>query len=209
MTCGVVAFGAIATQRAEACENGTGGRLRGPGGSLFAGEEELIAQLKKAENALRLSNYSLAAAEIDAVRLSGEPTPRMRSRLERVSALLTVRTQGQWPAKHAQRANNDSERVNALKTAVKALRKRLAEAPKDPVRQSDLGEALAAMAEHRAEARRLLEKLASADLLATPHAYDALARVRASSGDAAGAEAARSRCKQLDSSEHACHAPEA
>ncbi|MFZ5892977.1 MAG: hypothetical protein ACOY0T_18090 [Myxococcota bacterium] len=191
---------------ATACVNDSGeGHLRGPDGSLFADEEQLIEQLKKAEDALRLSNYSMAAAELDVLKRRGEPTPRMRSRLARVSALIAVRTGGQWPLQRPKRANNAEARKKALRWAVRTLRQRATEVANDSVRQSDLGEALATLPNHAKEARALLERLATADLLTSAHAYQALARLRERAGDADGARNAHSRCLQLDSSQRACN----
>ena len=211
MACACAALSLSLSGHAEACGNGSSeGHLRGPSGSLFAGEDELIAELKLAEEALRTSNYSLAAAQLDRFRRMGEGSDGLRSRYARVAALVTVRTGGQWPLKRAGKLNREEDRSKALSKALLALRKRVSDAPKDPVRQSDLGEGLSSLPAHHKEARNILEALAKADLLTSAHAYDALARLRTKAGDESGAQVARTRCKELDASEHACRdAPKA
>jgi len=205
VVCGCAALSLSLSGPALACMNGSSeGHLRGPSGSLFADEDELIAELKLAEEALRTSNYSLAAAQLDKLRRMGEGSDGLRSRYARVAALVTVRTGGQWPLRRVGRLNREEERVKALKKAVQALRARANQAPKDPVRQSDLGEGLSSLPQHQKEAQNILEALAKADLLTSAHAYDALARLRAKAGDDSGAQAARTRCKELDASQHAC-----
>ncbi|MGC4089215.1 MAG: hypothetical protein QM756_15290 [Polyangiaceae bacterium] len=207
-----VSLSLTAAAPALACMNGAQGHhLRGPDDFDFDyREDNRITHLKLAEDALRASNYSLAAAELDKLVDLKAGTKRTKSRAARVAALVTVRTLGQWPLAKGSELNDAEARSKALKKAVKALRQRVVEDANDVARQSDLAEGLAAVPEHRAEARRLLEKLAAKNLVTSAHAYAVLARLRAKAGDTAGAEVAQDRCKRLDESEHACgEAPKA
>ena len=57
--------------------------------------------------------------------------------------------------------------------------------PNDPTVQADLGEALSKTEGGRAEGLKILQGLAQKDLMGSPHAYAALAKLRSQSGDMA------------------------
>jgi hypothetical protein len=174
--------------------------------ALLGPEEQVIAQLIRAEEAVRLGNYWVGAGVLDSIRKEVElkASPRLKSRHARTSALISVRTGGRWPFWVAGSANNDAERRLVVHEARAALRKRLAEMPDDPIRMSDLGEALASSPYDRREARKMLEQLAAADLVTSAHAYAALGRLRADAGDRKGAAAAQAQCRRLDERVVAC-----
>lgn len=67
----------------------------------------------------------------------------------------------------------------------------------DPAVQADLGEALSRTETGKAEALTVLQKLADKDLMGSPHAYAALAKLKRDKGDAAGAQAAMTKCKEM------------
>lgn len=199
--------------RADACINGSipeAPRPRRPAlVALLGPDEQAIAKLIKAEEAVRLGNYWIAATELDVIRgeMKLEGRDRLKSRYGRISALVSVRTHGRWPFWVAGSSNSTTERYVVLNEAVQSLRSRLAENPDDPIRLSDLGEALAASFGHEAEARRLLEVLAAKDLVTSAHAYAALSRLRNQAGNAKGAAEALERCRRLDERGVACGRP--
>jgi hypothetical protein len=77
------------------------------------------------------------------------------------------------------------------------------------VAQADLGEALVSDASTEAEGLALLDDLASRDLIGSPHAYAALARVHARSGETAKARELAARCQGMTTSgEAVCRLPD-
>ncbi|HSO33275.1 MAG TPA: hypothetical protein VLT33_12165, partial [Labilithrix sp.] len=74
----------------------------------------------------------------------------------------------------------------------------------DPTVQADLGEALSKTASGQAESLKILQGLAQKDLMGSPHAYAALAKLRTQSGDSAGAEAAIKRCEEMSKTPGVC-----
>jgi hypothetical protein len=168
-------------------------------------EEDLVAHLLLGEEHLRLGNHGAAATALELVesRLAFAGT-RIRARFLRTHALLSVRTEGRWPQAVTRRANGPRYRARALATALTTLRERAREQPNDPRRQSELGEALAAIPALHAEAIRVLDGLAREDLLTSAHAYAALAKLRLAAHDEAGARAAIETCRKLDAKGKAC-----
>jgi len=210
---GMMAFALFApVVPASACINGSlppQPRQRNPATvSLLGPDEQAITMLVKAEEGVRLGNYWLAATELDQIRMEVgmNANERVKSRFGRISALVSIRTGGRWPFWVAGEPNNGAERQLILDEAVGILRRRLTEAPSDPIRTTDLGEALAGTASHRAEARRLLESLATKDLVTSAHGYAALSRLRAQAGDRRGAASALELCRRLDGKGLACGA---
>ncbi len=93
-------------------------------------------------------------------------------------------------------ARNSNSNTNVA-WAVDTLREIRDLRGEDPVAQADLGEALAADAAREFEATTILEDLASRDLIGSAHAYAALARLRAKSGDASKTQALLARCQVM------------
>lgn len=87
-------------------------------------------------------------------------------------------------------------KAGELGWAVERLGEWLARAPDDPVRKAWLAEAQAAAGKATA-AQATLEALAKADLLSEAASWRVLAELRGKAGDAAGAQAAMTRCKAL------------
>jgi hypothetical protein len=135
----------------------------------------------------------LEVSPTEAARVINANFPRIRevvpgadaigTRALRVLAVATVRTNASTPA--------------SLEWAVKALRAIEAVRKNDPAVQADLGEALSKTANGKTEALAILAKLAARDLMGSPHAYAALAKLKQDKGDAAGAQAAMTKCREM------------
>ena len=196
---------------ASACLNGVTvpePRERRPHLIALPADQSPVDHLIVAEEALRLGRHVRAAQELDAIRRAMRAaSPRVKARFERVSALVAIRSAGEWPRWVDGRApNNSAEREATMKEALAVLRQRAKEAPDDPVRTTDLGVGLFGFTDRHGEARQLLEKLAARDLLTTAYAYLALSRLRAAAGNQPGASAALETCRKLDSGGGVCGA---
>ncbi len=194
---------------AVACINGVthaSPRERRPLLVALRADQEPVQQLLLAEEALRQGNAMRASHELDALRqVMAQASPRLKSRFERLSSLVSIEANGHWPRWVAGSLSNSAlERQKTLAEALEVLRRRVREAPDDPVRRSDLGLALFSFPDRHGEARKLLEELAAKDLLTTARGYHALSRLRSAAGEAKGAEAALSKCQKLDPSGKAC-----
>jgi hypothetical protein len=117
-----------------------------------------------------------------------ENTPRTKGltkRARRIISLSNIRIDG---CKGEKRAEVLAQAVEVLEALAKA-------SPKDAAKQADLGEALAKTSPR--QARKILEGLAKRDVVSTPYAYAALARLRAADGDEEGRDEALARCKPM------------
>ena len=145
-----------------------------------------------------------------ASRASAPPPPeRTRSRRARsaCSRSRVVRSDGAVDEKkaHVASANGIEWTPKAnLEWAVQSLREIDAKRPNDPTVQADLGEALSKTATGQAEALKLLQGLAQKDLMGSPHAYAALAKLRTAERRLAGAEAAIKRCEEMSKTPGVC-----
>lgn len=131
----------------------------------------------------------------------------LETRALRVFALAVVRSDGAASEKkaHVATANGLEWTPEAnLEWAVQSLREIDEKRPNDPTVQADLGEALSKTRGGQAEALKLLQGLAQRDLMGSPHAYAALAKLRTDNGDAAGAEAAIKRCEEMSKTPGVC-----
>ena len=204
----VLAGGFVAlAPHASACGNSMRGHRATQEMRLVFDEQEEVftPRLQLAEAALREGKLLLASSELDAIAARiREASPRLRARFERVASLLSVRSDGQWPVQTPGAQNKPAARARALELAANKLRQRLTAGPDDPIRLSDLGEALAALPKHRKEAKNILEKLAARDLLTSPHGYAALSRLRLLAKDEDGANQALNACRKLDEKGVAC-----
>lgn len=126
------------------------------------------------------------------VRHEVKATDPLSSRARRVFALAVVRMNGASPA-----SASAATRAANLDWAVSVLRELDRTRPNDPAVQADLGEALSKVPATHGEALLLLSRLAERDLMGSPHAFTALASLRADEGDRAAAEAAVQRCETI------------
>ena len=131
----------------------------------------------------------------------------LETRALRVFSLAVVRSDGTVDEKKARVASANgldwTPKAN-LEWAVQSLREIDAKRPNDPTVQADLGEALSKTATGQQEALKILQGLAQKDLMGSPHAYAALAKLRTQSGDSAGAEAAIKRCEEMSKTPGVC-----
>lgn len=89
-----------------------------------------------------------------------------------------------------------------LAWAEQAMREIDAKRPNDPAVQADLGEVLSHIPAKQSEAMKMLSQLAESDLMGSPHAYAALARLRSSNGDESGSALAMQRCVTMAGASH-------
>ena len=122
----------------------------------------------------------------------------LETRALRVFSLAVVRSNGSINEKSVGVVSSGEWTPSAnLEWAVQAIREIDAKRPNDPTVQADLGEALSRLPHTQDEALKMLQGLAQKDLMGSPHAYAALAKLRGSKGDSAGAEAALKRCEEM------------
>ena len=170
-----------------------------------------VQEIARAEKALE-SGSNLAAAQavlnnFPRVRSAKVGENPLETRAVRVLALAVVRSEGTVDEKKARVASaNGVEWTPAsnLAWAVQSLREIDTARPNDPTVQADLGEALSKTAFGQAESLKILQGLAQKDLMGSPHAYAALAKLRTQSGDLAGAEAAIKRCEEMSKTPGVC-----
>ncbi|WP_437966544.1 hypothetical protein WMF04_44240 [Sorangium sp. So ce260] len=168
-----------------------------------------VMGVARAEEALRDGRIAAAAGSVirmfpEIRRIAHDKDPLL-NRAFRVLAVATARADGALMIRaevprellEAWGGASAEEREANVAWSIRALRRLNEQRKDDPALQTDLGEALARAPEHRGEALRLLGGLAEKDLLASPEAYATLARLRALSGDAAGHDAAASRCEAM------------
>lgn len=162
-----------------------------------------VQEIARAEKALE-NGQNLVAAKVvlgtfPRVRVVTAGQNPLETRALRVFSLAVVRSNGTLTEKSAGFASPDAEWTpNAnLEWALQAIREIDAKRPNDPTVQADLGEALSKLPQHQAEALKILQGLAQKDLMGSPHAYAALAKLRTETGDSTGAEAAVKRCEEM------------
>lgn len=172
-----------------------------------------VQQIAKAEKSLE-GGQNLAAvqsvlAAFPNVRSATVGVDPLETRALRVMALAVTRSDGTVDEKKARVATaNGAEWTPAsnLAWAVQSLREIDEKRPNDPAVQADLGEALSKTPSGQAEALKILGGLAQKDLMGSPRAYAALAKLRTQSGDLAGAEAATKRCEEMTKTPGVCRA---
>jgi len=168
-----------------------------------------VQEIARAEKALEGGQTLTAAQAIlgtfPRIRNATAGTNPLETRALRVFALALVRSEGTADEKKARVAGAAewTPRAN-LEWAVAALREIDEKRPNDPAVQADLGEALSKLPHGQEEAMKLLGKLAQKDLMGSPHAYAALARLKTKTGDSAGAEAAIKRCEEMTKTPGVC-----
>lgn len=125
----------------------------------------------------------------------------LANKVYRVMALSTIRLDAALYTDRDGTVHEEARRAG-LEEARDTLKELAAAKPDDPERQSDLGEALERSAP--AEAKKTLEALAKKDLVVTPYALAALARLRAKDGDSKGRDEAIRACKKATKKELIC-----
>jgi Flp pilus assembly protein TadD len=173
-----------------------------------------VQEIARAEKALE-GGQSLAAAQailgtFPRIRTATAGSNPLETRALRVFSLAVVRSDGAVDEKkaHVASANGVEWTPSAnLAWAVQSLREIDEKRPNDPTVQADLGEALSKTVAGQKEALTILQGLAQKDLMGSPHAYAALAKLRTQNGDSAGAEAAIKRCEEMSKTPGVCKAP--
>lgn len=156
---------------------------------------EKLLEKRKYTRALKalfsLYGYGLRSAR--ASYASGDKA--LFARAERVAALVGVRTGGKVSLTHWNGKVKTAKAIaNQLKWARKVLEKAHAKAPDDPALAGHYAEALA-LTGAEGDALTRLEALAKADLITDAETWKVLADLRAAKGDAAGRDAATTRCE--------------
>lgn len=175
----LVSFG----RPAQACENAT----------LL--DDPIVQKMQDAEEAL--AEGDVVRARVLAKEVAHRTAPvrgpmekDMSSRATRLVAISWVRDRNATPAE--------------IDGAVQDLRRDLAERTvPDPQRQADLGEAYARNGEDT-KAYETLAPLYEKDLIGSPYAFAALARVAAKRGDNATAVSAARRCSEVTTNASIC-----
>jgi hypothetical protein len=170
-------------------------------------------RIANADQRLEEEHLTAAATEVVTAFPSIGRVPVGASPLEtralHILSLAVVRAEGSLRGVSGFSGASETERAAKLEWAASTLRAIDATRPNDPVAQADLAEALAARSQHEEESLAILGDLASRDLLGSAHAYAALARLRATRGDAAGAREALARCELMTRSPAVvCRAPD-
>jgi hypothetical protein len=167
-----------------------------------------VIALQGAEAALRVRNLReagrLALSALPNWRKVAPGKTNLEQRAVRVLAIVIVRTAGAW---HERGNLTDEEaRQSNLKNAVRLLRLRAIAKIADASRITDLGEALERVGEY-AEARQVLESLASTTSITSAEGWAALARLRARDGDESGRLHAQTMCRAMTTKEQICLTP--
>jgi predicted Zn-dependent protease len=139
------------------------------------------------------------------LRDSAVGTDPLETRAVRVFALAVARSNGTInEASLGVSTKTEWAPAGNLAWAIQSLREIDQKRPNDPAVQADLGEALSKVPHGQEEALTILQRLAGKDLMGSPHAYAALAKLRTAHGDAPGAEAALKRCEEMARGQGIC-----
>ncbi len=160
--------------------------------NAVAAEDESVFTLVKAEDELAHGKPGAAIQrtlqdfpDLKTVQDGG----RLMTRAQRIAATAVVRMSGLLAVRGFD-ASTCAERRANLEWAVATLRAVDRKDKGRPILQAELAEALSALPEHEQEALNILRGLAARDVMPSPYAYRALARLLAMDGDAAGQRAA-------------------
>ena len=165
-----------------------------------------------AEKKLEAGDHAAAAAAVARAFpkvKSGAAAAGLEGRALRVAALATVRSEGAVGPGGAKTSDPKARERNLAwsATALKALdAKADAERGGDPSLKANVGEALARVGATRDEAFRVLKDLSDRDLMGSPSAYAALARLASERGDEALERTARGRCETMGGGAGVCGA---
>lgn len=158
---------------------------------------QLVAGAEKALDVDPNEAARVVFTHFTGIRSSVAGTDPIRTRALRVLAIAITRTNGTATERKTLSVGPEWRPNANLEWAVQTLREIDEVRKNDPAVQADLGEALAKLPHGRGEAMRILGGLAQKDLMGSPHAYAALAALKQEKGDAAGAEAALTKCKEM------------
>ena len=161
-----------------------------------------VQEIARAEKVLENSQNTEAAKTVLAnftnVRTITAGANPLETRALRVFALAVVRSNGAVNERNAGSWSQTEWTPSAnLEWAIQSLREIDAKRPNDPTVQADLGEALSKLPSKQDEALKLLGGLADKDLMGSPFAYAALAKIRSAKGDEAGKLAATKKCLEM------------
>jgi hypothetical protein len=161
-----------------------------------------VQEIATGEKSLESGNYLAAVNAVTrtypAIRTATVGSDPLQTRGLRVMAMSLVRSDGKVGA------NAQWTPAANLEWALQTLREIDAKRPNDPAVQADLGEAMAKIGRTQPEAYKLLSRLAEKDLMGSPHAYAALAQLRAAKGDEQGMAAAVKRCEEMSKNASVC-----
>ena len=170
----------------------------------------LVAQAEKALDANKLAVATASMLKtFPAIRVAQKPAHvarkdevgHLENRALRIVALASVRSAGAFGVSSG--APEAKKKAN-LEWAVAVLRKLNAARAGDASLQADLGEALAKSPATQKEALEILGKLANDDLIGSPQAYAALAKLRAANGENEKSAEAVKRCEGMTSTPSIC-----
>jgi len=168
---------------------------------------QLVAQ---AEQALSEGHHQKAAVKaiqaFPALRIVKVGSLPLADRALRILALASVRSDGALELGGFKGASAADRSAN-LDWSIGVLRGLDAKRLHNPAYQTDLGEALAKVPAHHAEAKKQADDLAARDLLTSAEGYAALARLRAESGEGAARDEAVKRCEAMTKTPRVCAAP--
>jgi hypothetical protein len=168
---------------------------------------QLVAQ---AETALSEGKLGKAAAKAvqayPALKIIKPGQVPLADRALRIIALANVRRDGNLSVAGF-KGESAADRAANLEWSIDALRGLNAKRANNPSYQTDLGEALAKVPAHHAEALKILGELATKDLLTSAEGYAALARLRAENGDNTARDEAVKRCEAMSKTPRLCAVP--
>jgi hypothetical protein len=161
-----------------------------------------VQEIARAEKSLEGGSNTEAAKTVLAnfanVRTVTAGDNPLETRALRVFALAVVRSNGTVNERNAGSWSQTEWTPTAnLEWAIQSLREIDAKRPNDPTVQADLGEALSKLPRTQDESLKMLGALEKKDLMGSPFAYAALAKIRGEKGDTAGQSAAIKRCEEM------------
>jgi hypothetical protein len=182
------------------------------GGEVYREMDSTTQVVAKAEQLLSEGKYQQAVSKAvqayPALKIIKPGTLHLSDRGLRIIALASVRSDGAISGGNF-KAGTAADRTANLEWSVTQLRGLSAQRGNNPSYQTDLGEALSKLPAYHGEASKILEDLASKDLLTSAEGYASLARLRAEAGNAAGRDEALKRCEAMTKNAQMCVAPEA
>jgi hypothetical protein len=209
---GVVLPAAVAAAPREASACGTAVYLAGerPSRRHRPAPPSPTLLVAQAEQALSEGKHVAAATKallaFPALKIVQPGTLPLADRALRILALASARTDGALTAGSFS-GGSAADRAANLAWSIAVLRALEAQRVNNPSYRTDLGEVLARVPEHHAEAARILGELADKDLLTSAEGYAALARLRAEGGDRAAQADLVKRCETMTKTPAICALP--